>query len=141
VLVVSSLCAQRARTVQTVSVVHITQILHSARTMYTACTVHIAHSAHSTHSAHSAHMARWQEQAGDGPCAHSLIWLGCLRNYQMHSLSSQQINVWKEHPWHRLQFEHIRPSAHLPYPPYLPPHISPGPLRHCGLPHESRVVP
>ena len=35
--------------------------------------------------------------------------------YQIHSLSSQHVKVLKEHPWQRLQFEHIRPSAHFPY--------------------------
>ena len=41
---------------------------------------------------------------------------GCLPpGYQMQFLSSQQMNVLKEQPWHRLQLEHIRPSAHVPY--------------------------
>jgi hypothetical protein len=25
------------------------------------------------------------------------------------------MKVWKEQPWHRLQLEHIRPSAQIPY--------------------------
>ena len=35
--------------------------------------------------------------------------------YQIQSWSSQHMKVVKEHPWHRLQLEHIRPSAHIPY--------------------------
>merc|ERR1711981_967824 len=61
--------------------------------------------------------------------------------HQIHSLSSQQINVWKEQPWHRLQFEHISPLAHRPYLPNRPPHISPGPFWQTVRPHELRVVP
>ena len=33
----------------------------------------------------------------------------------MQFLSSQQMKDRKEQPWHRLQLEHIRPSAHVPY--------------------------
>ena len=41
---------------------------------------------------------------------------GCGAPYhQMHSLSSQQVKVWKEQPWQRLQLEHMRPLAHRPY--------------------------
>jgi len=61
--------------------------------------------------------------------------------HQIHSLSSQQINVWKEHPWHRLQLEHISPLAHRPYLPKRPPHISPGPFWQTVRPQELRVVP
>ena len=36
-------------------------------------------------------------------------------DHQMQFLSSQHMKVLKEQPWHRLQLEHIRPSAQLPY--------------------------
>merc|ERR1719284_2276073 len=62
-------------------------------------------------------------------------------HHQMHSLSSQQMNVWNEQPWHRLQLEHISPLAHRPYLPNLPPHISPGPFWQTVRPQEFRVVP
>lgn len=79
--------------------------------------------------------------------------------YQIQFLSSQHIKVLKEHPWQRLQFEHIRPSAQVPYLEYnfwlsfkvnlkicshlpnFPPHISPGPFMHWSFPQESFVVP
>ena len=38
--------------------------------------------------------------------------------YQIQFLSSQHIKVWNEHPWQRLQFEHMRPSAQVPYLKY-----------------------
>ena len=59
----------------------------------------------------------------------------------MQFLSSQQMKVLKEQPWHLLQLEHMRPSAHVPYLPNFPPHISPGPFRHTVCPQLSVVVP
>ena len=61
--------------------------------------------------------------------------------HQMQFLSSQQMKVLKEQPWHLLQLEHMRPSAHVPYLPNFPPHISPGPFRHTVCPQLSVVVP
>jgi len=70
----------------------------------------------------------------------SVIWKSSTF-YQMQFLSSQQIKVRKEQPWHLLQFEHMRPSAHVPYLPNLPPHISPGPFRHTVCPQLFVVIP
>ena len=89
-----------------------------------------------------------------------VCWCGAPY-HQIHSLSSQQVKVWKEQPWHLLQLEHMSPLAHRPYLhtnivpldgpwcdvlcdqahlPNLPPHISPGPFWQTVRPQESRVV-
>ena len=38
-----------------------------------------------------------------------------LLRHQIQFLSSQQMKEVKEQPWHRLQLEHISPSAQEPY--------------------------
>ena len=72
--------------------------------------------------------------------------------HQIQFLSSQQMKEVKEHPWHRLQLEHINPSAHDPYlnvtfilsieSAPVPPHASPPKLAtaHLARPLEAHEV-
>ena len=43
------------------------------------------------------------------------ISVSCSVDHQIQFLSSQHMKVLKEQPWHRLQLEHISPSAQVPY--------------------------
>ena len=58
----------------------------------------------------------------------------------MHFGSSKHSKVRRLQPWHRLQFEHIRPSPHTPYLWCLPPQTSPGPLVQILFPQGSETI-
>lgn len=60
---------------------------------------------------------------------------------QIHWRSSKHSNVFREHPWHRWQFEHIRPSPQIPYRSFFPPQTSPGPFVQSFWPHGSISQP
>lgn len=60
---------------------------------------------------------------------------------QIHWRSSKHSKVFREHPWHRWQFEHIRPSPQIPYRSFFPPQTSPGPFVQSFWPHGSISQP
>jgi len=96
---------------------------------------------HLIHSIKQMHVAAcWLEVTNIFPFSlRSYIFFSLF--HQIQFLSSQQMKVLKLHPWHLLQFEHIKPSAQVPYLPNFPPHISPGPLRQTVCPQLFVVVP